>query len=615
MINKTRKYAWPASAMMAIALVAALAAFIVLSGSSGVALAHEPDTNVDNHCAGQSTIAHDVVSDIQGLYNADGTPHNCASPGTEPTPEPTPEPPTVELTAPTMVSVAALDNTMTVRWSPPQGYDEDATIIGYEITQTLYVQDANNPIANTPALMKMAEADATEVKFRGLSYSTYYSHTVQAIFTYTDADGNLMTKKGPVSATVTKRTADSGGILYPAETPPSMPMNLTADLSVPDAQICQPLPDSGVWGHVELAWDAPADAGQGTPPNLDPGDCEGDCTNVTPPHTGGDNAGIELLGEDAVVVSYTVERRVSGRAWTRMASVDDLLYYTDISVTSGMTYEYRVRAVNSVGLIGAWSPAQEIEVGSLIDPPGRPSSLVTTIKSPSGDDVIEDVELQWDPPLGAWRTEADAANGYSEDVAYCIQRQDGGSDTAGWMRVREQPHKYSPDGIGTVLTQEYTDGDAPEGEVTYRVAAVYAHVRPDDPDTPEDETEILSVLSGPSLWNEASEVKTVTRTVMPTEPVGDPIGLSATNGSSPGTATVTWTAAANATAQWVYGHNYTTDSGMYVAAVEGDATSATISDLNSGDNYVFIVVAGQMVDGGEPSYSMWSNWSGIVTIE
>ena len=35
MSNKTRKYAWPVSAVMAFALVAALAAFVVLAASPG----------------------------------------------------------------------------------------------------------------------------------------------------------------------------------------------------------------------------------------------------------------------------------------------------------------------------------------------------------------------------------------------------------------------------------------------------------------------------------------------------------------------------------------------------------------------------------------------------
>ena len=41
MSKKTRKYAWPVSAAMAFALVAALAAFVVLASSPGPAAAHD----------------------------------------------------------------------------------------------------------------------------------------------------------------------------------------------------------------------------------------------------------------------------------------------------------------------------------------------------------------------------------------------------------------------------------------------------------------------------------------------------------------------------------------------------------------------------------------------
>lgn len=85
MSNKTRKYAWPVSAVMAFALVAALAAFIVLGVTPGVTSAHDPDTNVNNHCSTvpAERIAHDVAAEFVGQENADGSDHRCATPGTE----------------------------------------------------------------------------------------------------------------------------------------------------------------------------------------------------------------------------------------------------------------------------------------------------------------------------------------------------------------------------------------------------------------------------------------------------------------------------------------------------------------------------------------------------
>lgn len=602
MTNETRKRIWPV-ALMSLAVLGVLAAVVALSvAQTGVAQAHGCDTGTV-----QEQAQCDTEHENAGLDSTD--PDHV-----HPTAEPTPTPVVPDLTAPTSVVVDALDNTMAVRWSAPQGYDEDATLTGYEITQTLYVQDQDNPIANTPPAMKMAEADETEKTFRGLSYSTYYTYTVAAVFNYQDADGNTMTMKVAADP-VTMRTADSGGVRYPAETPPTMPMNLTASFNVQSTEICMPLPASGLPGHVALSWQAPSDAGQGAPPNLDPDDCQGDCTNVTPPHTGGDNAGITLLGADATITSYVVERRAPDGTWARMATVPGTsMSYNDMTARPDMTYEYRVRAVNSVGLMGAWSENEEINTQTTMTPPHRPTSLVATIKSPTAeDDHTDDVELQWDPsndPAGDWRTREDSgADHESEMVAYCVQRK---TASAAWSLLGVQPHRYSPDGLNSVLTQEYTDGDAPEGAVTYRVAAVFAHV---ELDASGDWT-VYSVKSGPSPWNEATEVKTVSH-VAPPQPLGNPSGLSATTGPFPGTASVSWTAAPNADAQWVWGHNYATGSGSYVASVGGDAGTANVTGLTSGVQYAFTVVAGQdaAMEGEDPSYSAWSNWSAIVTVE
>ena len=605
MTNKTRKYAWLASAVTAFAVVAALAAFVVLAGSPGSAAAHEPDTNVDNHCP-DGTLVHDLQSELRVEKNADGTNHRCATPGTEPTPMPTATPmPAVVLTAPASVTVAALDNSMTVRWSAPVGYDAGAMITGYEITQSLYVQDASNPIAGTPPMTKKVGPEEMEEYFWGLSYATYYTYEVVAVFSYENAAGETMKKSGP-AASMTSRTADSGGILYPAESGPTAPTMLTAKAAGADAgAMAQACAGAGALRHVAIAWEAPADPGQDA--NVPAGGC-GECANQTGPHTGGDNAGITLLGEPATIKAYEVERSVDGGAWTAVAYQGALLYYADDDVTSGMTYAYRVRAINSASLVGPWEASKGITLKALSAAPEPPTSLVTTIKTPTGDDTVEDVELQWDPPQGDWRTAADAANGYSETVAYCIQYKAG--DDAEWQWLRDQPHKYSPDGIGTVLTQEYTDGDAPEGEVAYRVASVFAHVNPEDHET--DPLKVVSVSSGPSLWNEAKEVKTASHTIEPPPALIGP-GVAMATSSAAGMVTVTWTPAQNADAHWVYLWHYDSSSGSYLDMAAGDADSATATGLASG-SYVSIVAGAQEQPDGTWEYE-WGAYSELVTVE
>ena len=47
MSNKTRKHIWPVSLVMSIAIIGALAAFIVLAANPGSSSAHGPDTRHD----------------------------------------------------------------------------------------------------------------------------------------------------------------------------------------------------------------------------------------------------------------------------------------------------------------------------------------------------------------------------------------------------------------------------------------------------------------------------------------------------------------------------------------------------------------------------------------
>ncbi len=125
MSNKTRKYAWPVTAVMAFALVAALAAFVVLAASPGVTSAHDPDTNVDNHCPGTAggDFAHDFEAGRSGDTNADGSAHSCDNPGTETEPN---NPPRAG--AAISVNPIAVDGTVMVQ-STITDADADDTLI------------------------------------------------------------------------------------------------------------------------------------------------------------------------------------------------------------------------------------------------------------------------------------------------------------------------------------------------------------------------------------------------------------------------------------------------------------------------------------------------------
>ena len=102
----------------------------------------------------------------------------------------------------------------------------------------------------------------------------------------------------------------------------------------------------------------------------------------------------------------------------------------------------------------------------------------------------------------------------------------------------------------------------------------------------------------------ASATQSIAVTV-PDTSLGSPSGLSATGGT--GSATVSWTPAANATVHWVWSVKKDgSESGKFTRAA-GDAGMVMVPELTSGD-YWFIVIAGQASDAGM-SWSGWSNWA------
>ena len=95
---------------------------------------------------------------------------------------------------------------------------------------------------------------------------------------------------------------------------------------------------------------------------------------------------------------------------------------------------------------------------------------------------------------------------------------------------------------------------------------------------------------------------------VPDTSLGNPMGLSATGGT--GSATVSWTPAANATVHWVWSVKRDgSEVGKYTRAA-GDAGMVMVTDLTSGD-YLFTVLAGQASDDGmSTAWSSWTAWAG-----
>ena len=93
--------------------------------------------------------------------------------------------------------------------------------------------------------------------------------------------------------------------------------------------------------------------------------------------------------------------------------------------------------------------------------------------------------------------------------------------------------------------------------------------------------------------------------------LGNPAGLSVSSDTA-GEATVTWTPAENATVHFIWSVKMDGTGGKYTRA-EGDAGTATISELESGGSYYFIAVAG-LTQNDMTRWSNWSNWSALTEI-
>ena len=92
-------------------------------------------------------------------------------------------------------------------------------------------------------------------------------------------------------------------------------------------------------------------------------------------------------------------------------------------------------------------------------------------------------------------------------------------------------------------------------------------------------------------------------------PLGNPTGLTAEPGSGSGEVVLRWTPATNATMHWVYLEKVDgTDGRYWPHAQAGNTARLTVTGLDAGETYLFLVIAGQEQADGTPQWSQWSNW-------
>ena len=149
MSNKTRKRLWPASLVMAVAIVGVLAAFLALGTTPGNTEAHDGASG-PTHCDDLSGFLRDIHDDVQD--------HTCAEGQTIP-----------QLGAPANVMVADQnpDRALTVSWDAVDGAG------GYKINWS--------PASTTGASMHETGSEATSYTITNLAPATGYTIMVVAL--------------------------------------------------------------------------------------------------------------------------------------------------------------------------------------------------------------------------------------------------------------------------------------------------------------------------------------------------------------------------------------------------------------------------------------------------
>ena len=248
------------------------------------------------------------------------------------------------------------------------------------------------------------------------------------------------------------------------------------------------------------------------------------------------------------ITNYKIYRGTSSNGETLLATIGNVLTYTDTTVTNGVTYYYQVSAVNNVGE-GPRSNEVSATPSAPATPPGAPQSLGAT----AGDATVT---LTWSAP---------SSNGGSPVTNYKIYR----ALTSGGETLQAT--------LGNVLT--YTDTAVTNG-VTY-----YYQV-----------SALNSVGEGP-LSNEASATPAATTTVP-----GAPRGLGAVAGD--GTVALAWSAPSSNGGSPIT--NYQVYRGMTSGQLSLLATlpnvlSYTDSAVTNGQTYYYQVTAVNAVGEGPRS--------------
>lgn len=252
------------------------------------------------------------------------------------------------------------------------------------------------------------------------------------------------------------------------------------------------------------------------------------------------------------ITGYTIVRN-----GTVIANPGTSTSYTDSGLTPGTSYTYTVRARNAVT---AAAGTQSVNSNSVsVVAPGNPSAPGNLTATPSTS-VTGRVDLSWDEPT---------ITGVGGITGYIIYRN--GSQIA------------VTSGTGTTYA---ATGLTPYTSYDFTVRARNAFSD-------------ANSTSGP-----ASSIATA---VAPGPPSA-PSGLTAVADSGiPGNIDLSWTAPANAGAGGITGYNIRFAGGGLIVATTGTSTSYTVTGLNPGQTYSFVVRARNALADTEGTESASSN--------
>ena len=273
------------------------------------------------------------------------------------------------------------------------------------------------------------------------------------------------------------------------------------------------------------------------------------------------------------------DARPGNDEWGDSTDVEETTYTDDKNLNPGDTRWYRVVPLSDDGdpVQGA-DGAEALGTASDAGEPGVPIGLVAqeAFDSNLTDSNDRGVLLLWDEPLD---------EGKDPHTSYTVQWK---SDT------------MTDDAWETLVTDtENLEDQTP----------LSTHYHHEEPELAIDEQRAYRVaaLSGSAVgvWSNVSYYPAMAYT--PPQPLGNAvIGTAASDAA--GSVTVNLTPGANADYHWAYYLKQGDATGMFATAAMGDATSVTITGLDSGANYAITVLSAQYPEGADAEYGMWSEW-------